>query len=163
MPPRDYWPRPETEKRERWDATFAHRLGLKQQQMILLLWPPEGFIERLGENYAKAGKYDLEPTSLKYDYIHSFITSRFVFENLLPDLVNRLQPEGIFWVSWPSRQAEHQSELTRRLMQEICTSHGLLESKTLKIDDDWSALKFIHDPNKSMHYTEKREVLRFGL
>ncbi len=164
MPSSDYWFDPKPKEKVQWkDIPLSQHLGLKERQLVLILWPPAGFIERLGHDYAQEGRYDLEPDLLEYDYIHSFITSKIVLENMLPTLINRLNPTGMLWVSFPTRQADNRSDLNRRLVREICMARGLLETKSLKIDNDWTALKFIHDPHKPIHFSEKREVLRFGL
>lgn len=149
-------------QRPRWDSVLANRLGLKREMMVLVLWPPVGFMESVGY---KAGNYAIEIDSHDYEYIHSFITSRIILESTLPTLVNRLVPEGALWISWPAENSEaKKSELTLRIVRELARANGLLEAKTLKIDEQWKGIKFTLDPNRRVSFEiEKRPVLRFGL
>ncbi len=148
--------------RPRWDSVLANQLGLKRGMMVLVLWPPPGFMESVGY---EIGNYATELDVHNYEYIHSFIMSRFVLEDMLPALVNHLVPDGALWISWPAENSEaRKSELTIRTIRELGIANGLLEAKTVKIDENWKAIKFVHDPNRPIPIEiEKRPVLRFGL
>lgn len=156
------YPRNPGQQRPRWDTVLANQLGLKPQMMVLVLWPPPGFMESVGY---EVGNYAVEIDTHTYEYIHSFISSRFLLERTLPLLIDRLVPDGVLWISWPSENSEaHKSELTIRTVRELARANGLLEVKTLKIDEHWKGIKFIHDPHKPIPFeVEKRPVLRFGL
>ncbi|MFI5201654.1 MAG: hypothetical protein ACHQNE_04660 [Candidatus Kapaibacterium sp.] len=149
-------------KRPRWDTILANKLGIKPEMMVLVLWPPPGFMESVGY---EAGNYAIEIDTHRYEYIHSFISSRFILESTLPILIDRLVPDGVLWISWPAENSEaRKSELTIRSVRELARANGLLEVKTLKIDEQWKAVKFIHDPHRPVPIEiEKRPVLRFGL
>ena len=149
-------------KRPRWDTILANKLGIKPEMMVLVLWPPPGFMESVGY---EAGNYAIEIDTHRYEYIHSFISSRFMLESTLPTLIDHLVPDGVIWISWPSENSvARKSELTIRSVRELAAANGLLEVKTLKIDEQWKAVKFIHDPNRPQPFEiEKRPVLRFGL
>ena len=156
------FPKPSQPERPRWDSILANRLGLKREMMVLVMWPPTGFMESVGY---EVGNYAIEIDSHDYEYIHSFITSRIILESTLPMLVNRLVPDGALWISWPAENSEaKKSELTLRIVRELARANGLLEARTLKIDEQWKGIKFILDPNRSIPFEiEKRPVLRFGL
>jgi hypothetical protein len=152
------------EKPKRIPLTLAQELGLREEMLVLILWEPPGFMESLNLRY-EPGSYDAELTMPKYDYIHSFITSRFLLENMLPLLIHRLAQDGVLWISWPAANSEaNQSELTTRIVRELCQANGFIEVKTLRVGDEWKGIKFVPDWGKLVHYeVEKKEVLRFGL
>lgn len=56
----------------------------------------------------------------------------------------------MLWVSWP-KAGQKGSDLTLTKVIEIGYNHGLVESKSISINNTWSALKFTH-PKKGKIY-----------
>lgn len=54
-----------------------------------------------------------------------------------------LANSGKFWVSWPKSKI---TETDLNIKEAIRTryDHGLVESKVVSLDEDWSAIKFAH-------------------
>ncbi len=76
-----------------------------------------------------------------FGYIHLFVTKQAEMERKFPGLARHLQKGGMLWVSWPKGRALG-TDLTLPEVIRIGYDHGLVESKTLRIDDTWSAIKF---------------------
>ena len=79
----------------------------------------------------------------QFDYIHLFTKSEEEFDDLFPKLKAHLKPTGMLWVSWPKNR-KLGTDLTLTKVIELGYNHGLVESKTISIDETWSAIKFTH-------------------
>jgi hypothetical protein len=79
----------------------------------------------------------------QFDYIHLFTKSQDEFDNLFPKLKSHLKPTGMLWVSWPKNR-KLGTDLILTKVIELGYNHGLVESKTISIDETWSAIKFTH-------------------
>ncbi|HEX5940773.1 MAG TPA: hypothetical protein VFY66_00785 [Anaerolineales bacterium] len=86
----------------------------------------------------------------KFDYIHLFTKSQEEFNETFPRLKTHLKPTGMLWVSWPKNR-KLGTDLTLTKVIELGYNHGLVESKTISIDETWSAIKFTH-PKKGKVY-----------
>ena len=78
-----------------------------------------------------------------FDYIHLFITTQQEMHAQFVSLKSHLKTTGMLWVSWP-KAGKQGTDLTLTKVIEIGYSYGLVESKTISVDDTWSALKFTH-------------------
>jgi hypothetical protein len=58
----------------------------------------------------------------------------------LPQLKKHLAQSGSLWVSWPKGRAAG-TDLTLRDVIRMAYDAGLVESKTIAFDDEWSAIK----------------------
>ena len=82
-------------------------------------------------------------SSLKdqFDYIHLFCRTQDELEIKFPKVMKHLSREGMLWVSWP--KAGHlATDLSMTVVMQIGSDHGMVESKTVSVTDDWSAIKF---------------------
>jgi hypothetical protein len=79
----------------------------------------------------------------KFDYIHFFTKSQEEFNKIFPKLKLHLKPTGMLWVSWPKGK-KLGTDLTLTKVIALGYEHGLVESKTISINETWSAIKFTH-------------------
>ena len=79
----------------------------------------------------------------KFDYIHLFTKNQEDFDDLFPRLKSHLKPTGMLWVSWPKNR-KLGTDLTLTKVIKLGYNHGLVESKTISLDETWSAIKFTH-------------------
>ena len=78
-----------------------------------------------------------------FDYIHFFAVKQSSLCRRFAQLKIHLKPSGMLWISWPkSKQLD--TDLTLTIVIKIGYDYGLVESKTLSINETWSALKFTH-------------------
>jgi hypothetical protein len=115
------------------------KMGIKEGARAILVNAPAESIKAIDPSHL-----DLA-TKLtgKFDYIHLFTKSQEEFNKLFPRLKTHLKPTGMLWVSWPKNK-KMGTDLTLTKVIELGYDHGLVESKTIKIDETWSAIKFTH-------------------
>ena len=126
-------------------APQAGKLGVKPGHRIYLDHPPPRW--RLNDPpddvvYAKA--------SGACDLVISFFTAADQLSSRLPDLTQRIFPDGALWVAWPRRAGGHQSDITDNIIRESALSLGVVDVKVAAIDADWSGQRYVwHVANRS--------------
>lgn len=58
-------------------------------------------------------------------------------------LRDRLESNGMLWVSWPKKTSGMVTDLTESAVREFGLRNGLVDVKVCAIDDTWSGLKFV--------------------
>jgi hypothetical protein len=94
----------------------------------------------------------------KFDYIHLFTKSQEEFDDMFPKLKKHLKSTGMLWVSWPKNR-KLGTDLTLTKVIELGYNHGLVESKTISVNETWSAIKFTH-PKEDKVYKNKYGKLK---
>ena len=117
--------------------TVVEKLGLKPSMKAYLLNAPADFQKQV--------ETSVETVSTRlvgeFDYIHFFANSQSHLKKEIPRLKKHLTPKGTLWISWKKNRKDN-SDLTIKNVIEIGYDFGMVESKAISIDDDWSALKF---------------------
>jgi hypothetical protein len=121
-------------------AALAKKLGVKLTGMpIALLWAPEGFAARLG---IEEGEYATDLSLGTYDLILLFTASRILLGEFFPLIVNRLEPKGRVWISWPRKSEGQKANLTLEEVRKIADSLDMIEVQRCRIEDTWNGVKF---------------------
>ena len=116
----------------------ARKLGIKPGQRIYLdhrppRWklsdPPHDVV------YAKA--------SGPCDLVISFFTAADQLSGRLPDLTQRIFPDGALWIAWPRRVGGHRSDITDTIIREYALALGVVDVKVAAIDADWSGQRYV--------------------
>lgn len=115
------------------------KMGVKEGARTFLVNAPAEAAEVLDTSHLDV------PSRLqgKFDYIHFFTKSQEEFNDRFPKLKSHLKPAGMLWVSWPKNR-KLGTDLSLTKVIELGYNHGLVESKTISIDETWSAIKFTH-------------------
>jgi len=113
----------------------ARKLGLKPGLRLGLIDPPRGW--RLVDPPPTAPAGD-GPA----DVLIAFVRTAAELDGL-PDLGERIFPDGALWVAWPRKAAGHVSDVTENGIRDAVLPHGLVDVKVAAIDDDWSGLKVV--------------------
>lgn len=132
----------------------SKKLGIKEGMRAIFVNAPEDVVKALETpdlNVAKALTGD-------FDYIHFFVTRQDDFNDTFPKLKTHLKPAGKLWVSWP-KDGKLETDLTLTTVIKLGYDHGLVESKTIRIDETWSAIKFTH-PKKGKEYKNSYGTLK---
>jgi hypothetical protein len=122
------------------------KIGFKSGMRAILVKAPPEAAKALG---VPKGDISKRLTG-SFDYIHLFAKHRRELDAKFPALKKRLDPGGMLWVSWP-KGGSLGTDLTLTRVIKIGYSHGLVESKTISIDQTWSAIKFTF-PKKGKEY-----------
>jgi hypothetical protein len=117
----------------------SKKMGIKKGARAYLVNAPAETVKVIGTS-------DLDVAARlagQFDYLHLFTKSQEEFDELFPKLKGHLKPTGMLWVSWPKNK-KLGTDLTLTKVIELGYNHGLVESKTISIDETWSAIKFTH-------------------
>jgi hypothetical protein len=60
-----------------------------------------------------------------------------------PKLRDRLESNGILWVSWPKKTSGVATDLNENVVRDFGLANGLVDVKVCAIDYTWSGLKFV--------------------
>lgn len=120
---------------------LAGKLGIKAGQKAVFLQAPPEFLALLGDlpvDFKAGTKLVGAP-----DYIHFFTKQKAELERRFPDLVKRLAPGGIIWISWPKKSSRVPTDVTEDVLREIALPLGVVDVKVCAVDEIWSGLKFM--------------------
>jgi hypothetical protein len=76
------------------------------------------------------------------DVLVRFLRSAAELDDV-PDLGQRIFPNGALWLAWPRRAGGHTSDITDNVIREAVLPLGLVDVKVAAIDADWSGLKVV--------------------
>ena len=118
---------------------LVSKLGIKPGARIQFVSPPGDFEETLGPlpdgvTTINAGLLDLAIL---------FVKKRSDLVRKFPALRDRLQPNGVLWVSWPKKSSGVPSDVNENVVRKIGLADGLVDVKICAVDETWSGLKFV--------------------
>jgi hypothetical protein len=74
---------------------------------------------------------------------HIFVTRRSDLRNVLRDVRDLLEPDGMIWVSWPKKAAKVPTDITEDVVREEAFPLSLVDVKVCAVDETWSGLKLV--------------------
>ena len=77
------------------------------------------------------------------DFALLFSTKLSELMRQFPKLRDRLESNGMLWVSWPKKTSGVATDLTENVVRDYGLANGLVDVKVCAIDDTWSGLKFV--------------------
>ena len=119
---------------------LVEKLGIRPGDVFAFVNAPQGYDRTLGKLPAGA---KLGGRSRKLNFVQIFSKDRTLLRESLPHLMDRLEPNGMIWISWPKKASEVETDLTEKLVREIGLENGLVDVKVCSVDDRWSGLKFV--------------------
>ncbi|MGZ3751430.1 MAG: DUF3052 family protein [Mucilaginibacter sp.] len=120
---------------------LAKKLGIKEGFHIGLINTPEYYIRLFTD--LPANLYFEDADDIKTDFIHFFTKSKDEYMSFLPELKNRIKPNGMIWVSWPKKASKVQTDITEEIIRNFAIKTGLVDIKVCAVDDTWSGLKLV--------------------
>jgi len=129
----------------------ARKLGLVPGRRVWCDEPPKGWT--LSD--PPDGLLDAGPSG-PADVVIAFFRTADALAVRLPVLADRIFPAGMLWTAWPRRAAGHDSDITDTVVRGIALPLGLVDTKVVAMDVDWSALRLVwrrehHAPVVSEH------------
>lgn len=121
------------------DSSLTKKLLLKPGYRYLLLNPPEGYRELLGE--LPPGVQLEEAASGQYDLVQAFVRSKAEVDALAQTLLDALKPNGILWVCYPKKTSKIKTDISRDNGWESFNEIGWGGVAVVAIDDTWSAFR----------------------
>ena len=125
--------------------SVAEKMGIREDMRAYMLHAPK----KIGETL------DIPDVKLStrltgtFDYIHFFAKNQSDMRKNFPRLRKHLKETGSLWLSW--RKGRVDTDLTLTKVIEIGYDYNLVESKTLRVDESWAAMKFTF-PKKGKVY-----------
>src|SRR5690554_276185 len=94
--------------------TLAEKLKLKSGMEACIINMPEDYMQTLapfpeGIQFS----YELDPPNGRYDWVQLFVQKKAELEELVPKVMEVLEPESLLWVSFPKGSSKVQTDLTR--------------------------------------------------
>ena len=121
-------------------ASLVKKLRIQPGQRLLILNPPSGYIESLGD--LPEGVEVSEKPEGKFDFVHQFVRDSTEFADLSPKAMDAVKYDGLLWISYPKRSSKVATDLTRDVMWDLMADTGLRPVTQVSIDEVWSALRF---------------------
>ena len=121
-------------------SPLIKRLGLRPGMSALLLNPPPGYAESLGE--LPDGVHFSRRPEGQYDFVQVFIKDSDEFARLTPDAQAAIRYDGMLWICYPKKTGAIASDLSRDVVWKRMTGTGLRPVTQIAIDETWSALRF---------------------
>lgn len=122
------------------------KLGLKDEQHVWLLHPPEGYFDWLEVDISSR----VCGPNQTPDWVHLFAKDQAVFENGMRSLtpVWKRNPQLTIWVSWYKKSSGIATDLTEDLIRGYALRNGLVDIKVCAVSPEWSGLKLVVPLNK---------------
>jgi len=117
-------------------------LGIKEGFEVKLINEPDNYIELLNGIASQIRFHN--KLKQPVDVIHLFTRSRNELLTEMPFFKNFIKANGMLWVSWPKNNSGYISNLDECIIREIGLMNGLVDTAVCSIDENWSAIKFIH-------------------
>jgi hypothetical protein len=121
---------------------LVKKLGIKERAAVLLVSPPEGFLETLGPLPAQAEILSGRSRE-KLDVVLLFVLSQKKLHQEFARLAARLKPAGGLWVCWPKKASGVETDLTENVIRDVGLAAGLVDNKVCAVDETWSGLRFV--------------------
>ncbi|MDF1502370.1 hypothetical protein [Roseisolibacter sp. H3M3-2] len=127
-------------------SALARKLGVGADDRVYLAHAPAAVRDALALPPARVAAR----LTGEFAHLHVFVDDADALAAAFARLKPHLAPRGRLWVSWrkgaPKGEGLRLTEIIR-----VGYDHGLVESKTVSVDDTWSAIKFTH-PRPGVRY-----------
>jgi len=115
------------------------KLGIKPGARLQFVSEPKNFAGLLGE--LPDGSRIASRGTL--DFAILFVKSQSELKKGFARLRDRLESNGMLWVSWPKKTSGVETDLNEGIVRTFGLESGLVDVKVCAIDDTWSGLKFV--------------------
>jgi hypothetical protein len=79
----------------------------------------------------------------RFDFLHLFVTTESRLRERLPLMMDKLNPAGMIWVSWPKKASKVQTDVIEDTIRAVALPLGLVDVKVCAVDETWSGLKLV--------------------
>jgi hypothetical protein len=121
------------------DAALIKKLGIKPAYRAAVVYPPDGYVDRIGPPEGVEAATDLDGT---FDFVQLFAKDRATLDRHLDAAHAALEPGGLFWVSYPKGSSKVPTDLNRDVFLTALAHLGVRPVTQVSVDEVWSALRF---------------------
>jgi len=120
------------------EKSILNRLQLKPGRTLLVIDPPAGYLENLGEIPPSANlTQELHPAFIVQVFIRSQAELTTAIERYAPLVL----PGGMLWFTYPKLTSKLKSDIHRDSINAYARQKGWIGIAMISIDTDWSALR----------------------
>ena len=125
-----------------YSTPLVQKLGIKENSTITVINAPAHYKSTLG-NLPKGARVsrNLQTNS---SIIQFFAKSRQELVKNFLKLKSCLSPAGALWICWPKKTSSIKSDINENVVIGEGLKNGLVDIKVIKVDEYWSALKFVY-------------------
>ena len=122
-------------------SKLARKLRIQPGQRVLILNPPAGYLETLGELPEGAEVVDSAEGTLSF--VPLFAKDSTELKEHLPAAMDVAEYDGLFWISYPKGGSKVKTDLNRDVLWEFMVNDTELRPVTqVSVDSIWSAIRF---------------------
>jgi len=119
---------------------LTKKVGAKPGARALVVGAPADVPELFGDGVQVLKRAGGAPL----DAIVFFVTERRELVRRLPQLRERLDPDGMLWVAWPKRASGVPTDVTEDVIRDLAVgTSDLVDVKVIAVDETWSGLKLM--------------------
>lgn len=135
-------PKKERSDHKDYSGTPLHKkLGIKEGSVVAPVGAPKHFARLLGSLPSGA---KLSPRSSVADVVVVFATKTTDLKKAFAAAKKRILSDGRLWTAYPKKSSAIDTDITFEAAQEIGLAAGLVDNKSIAIDDDWSGVQFVY-------------------
>jgi len=120
---------------------LAKKLGFKANTRVLTKNAPADYLEWVSP--LPDGALVSARVKGSVDIVHVFVTKRSDLDRQLGDMMERIAPDGMIWVSWPKKAAKVATDITEDTVRDVALPLGLVDIKVCAVSEIWSGLKLV--------------------
>jgi hypothetical protein len=117
------------------------KLGIKKESTVVIVRAPKSFSQVLG-NLPSGVRVSTRARAAEVIVI--FSTKRADLKKRFATAKNSLESNGRLWVAYPKKSSNIATDITFEEAQRIGLAEGLVDNKSVAIDDDWSGVQFVY-------------------
>jgi hypothetical protein len=121
------------------EKSIAEKMHLKPGMTLLIIDPPQGYLERLGKLPEDVRMVDDMVKDL--DVVQMFVKRISEFEARIKQLKSFLKPSSIVWVTYPKGTSGVDTDLNRDIIWSKAKDLGMEAVANFSVDDVWSAMR----------------------
>ena len=115
------------------------KLGIKEGCRAAVVAEPDDWELEVPE-----GVHMFQRATKPLDVILFFTQSERHLRRRFSVLSGYLDPAGGIWVAYPKRSSSLKTDLTFERVQAVGLETGLVDNKSISVDDDWSGVRFVY-------------------
>jgi hypothetical protein len=116
------------------------KLGLRAGLRVRLLSEPDDYWRLCAFDASSVTPVSARAT---FDFGHFFVISRVALTRAVAIAVQKLEPGGVLWMSWPKKSSGVTTDVTENTLREVALPLGLVDVKVCAVTEVWSGLKFV--------------------
>ena len=121
------------------EKTIVEKMYLKPGMSVLIIDPPEGYADRIGELPPDIRMVEAPESGL--DVVEIFVMKMSELESRIKMLSPFLKPSSIIWITYPKGSSGIDTDLNRDIIWRKAREMGMEAVANFAVDDVWTAMR----------------------